>query len=525
MEIRKMINLMESVLQEGVHDNIIKEFTNGVRQRYPDDERMLGFCDTIDKRWEDDIRPKVAKFPNTWKQYIATYLKFVMIVSIKKQYPDFKFKNNFPKYMREMLKININGLITGFEHYLYMDTEEVLKFNPFNSENPLKDLEKIEDDYKDSLGSDAKFIDMSEDNTDAEVLIDFKNGFKWFDLQKPYCTAEGDAMGHCGNKPSAEYSHTVFSLRKKVPSKNGMIYQPALTFIYDKDTELLGEMKGRANEKPTKRYHKYIIELLKKPYIKGFGNGGYEPQNNFAMEDLTDEQQQEIREIKNDPDFGKPRLEDYEWVESVKNGKVTFYMSDLFYGFDNADPIKAYNSDEDRYGYDGEIEDDYMESVFDFLINYHDGKSTIIEWMKRVDEVHYNENFKDTDFFGGDIVEDEVYGQIVRDNEYTFYITMLNTTSETQLNDALSDYFSDFIDLDKYPLYNVLSTNLVMDVQDVRDMLSYMEDKGIIDNPSEGDQDGEFVSHLSHKVSSEYDPDPYDSKTALSLIEGELLDE
>ena len=36
-------------------------------------------------------------------------------------------------------------------------------------------------------------------NDDAEVIIDFKDGFAWYLLNRAYCPAEAAAMGHCGN--------------------------------------------------------------------------------------------------------------------------------------------------------------------------------------------------------------------------------------------------------------------------------------------------------------------------------------
>ena len=59
-------------------------------------------------------------------------------------------------------------------------------------------------------------------------------------------------------------SDTVLSLRQKVTHDGEKYHRPVLTFILD-DRGFLGEMKGRNNNKPSEKYHSYIVELLKSP--------------------------------------------------------------------------------------------------------------------------------------------------------------------------------------------------------------------------------------------------------------------
>ena len=118
-------------------------------------------------------------------------------------------------------------------------------------------------------------------------------GWKWVDLGKGYCDKEGKSMGHCGNA-GAELGDNILSLRD---SKN----IPHLTFILNNG--ILGQMKGRQNDKPSEKYHPAIIELLKTPIIKQVRGGGYKPENNFSLNDLEEDMKEELLALKPDLEF------------------------------------------------------------------------------------------------------------------------------------------------------------------------------------------------------------------------------
>jgi len=119
-------------------------------------------------------------------------------------------------------------------------------------------------------------------------ILSFPDGYSWVDLGKGYCDIESKAMGHCGNA-GAKNGDTILSLRD---NKN----IPHLTFILNNG--VLGEMKGRSNDKPSKKYHSHIIELLKLPIIKKIAeDSGYLPENNFKLSDLTQEQAKEVVKV------------------------------------------------------------------------------------------------------------------------------------------------------------------------------------------------------------------------------------
>ena len=115
-------------------------------------------------------------------------------------------------------------------------------------------------------------------------IIVFPDGWSWVNLDRGSCDIEGKAMGHCGNA-GAISGDTVLSLRD---AKN----VPHATFILNNGA--LGEMKGRSNKKPDQSLHKYIKTLLMSPEVKTLKGGGYMPQNNFDISDLSPSEQIEI---------------------------------------------------------------------------------------------------------------------------------------------------------------------------------------------------------------------------------------
>ena len=119
-------------------------------------------------------------------------------------------------------------------------------------------------------------------------------GWRWLTLGRGYCKQEGDAAGHCGNvgeKPG----DNIYSLR----DPENRVH---LTFIINNG--VLGEMKGRANNKPSPKYHPAIIELLRSKNVGSIMGGGYAPENNFELDDLPEETQQQL--LKKKPYLNNP---------------------------------------------------------------------------------------------------------------------------------------------------------------------------------------------------------------------------
>jgi hypothetical protein len=193
------------------------------------------------------------------------------------------------RFRSEVNEPQISPGLSDLTHYMGLPCPAIQNYR-FDRQSVAKligDLRKLEREW---IQSRHQEVDHEDTN---EAVIKFPDGFAWIKLDRHACDKEADAMGHCGNQ-YGNSNDRILSLRKKLP--NGR-YRPSLTFIIDKDG-MLGEMKGRANEKPNPRYHPHIIALLKHPMVKDIKGGGYDPQNNFDLNDLTEEQRQDIYAVK-----------------------------------------------------------------------------------------------------------------------------------------------------------------------------------------------------------------------------------
>lgn len=202
----------------------------------------------------------------------------------------------------------------------------------------LRDFGAYEREWQDNRGRE---MDHAEDfYGNAEMIMDFGDGFAWWNLNEEYCDAEGNAMGHCGNNQGrGGTGDRVLSLRQEIVRGDQRKHIPYLTFILDIDNNL-GEMKGRANEKPKERYHKYIVPLILSDLVEGIKGGGHDPANNFTLSDLDPDQQEKIIDA-------KPHLAGAAWVfrkegltskvkDMVTDDLDREGMSDI-YGWDGGD--------------------------------------------------------------------------------------------------------------------------------------------------------------------------------------------
>lgn len=218
---------------------------------------------------------------------------------------------------------SLNNAMVELQHFLSLPIADIQNYT-FEWQSPaliVNDFRKAERKWQEAR---RREVSHTEDYEDIEPIIQFPDGSAWFDLKRSSCGTEGDAMGHCGNTADTKDSHTVLSYR--TPTKDGK-WVPRMTFILDKEHGTLGEMKGYANEKPAEKYHPYIIELLKKPYVKGFGPGGYQPENNFNLNDLPEEQAEALKELK--PGFRSP-LDQYkkEGMTEALNARISNMIMD-----------------------------------------------------------------------------------------------------------------------------------------------------------------------------------------------------
>lgn len=218
-----------------------------------------------------------------------------------------EFMNSLGSDENEMFKYvgwfstdaHIREMVTAIKHFISMGKvfakdepqNELLTYQFDRQPFPqvVKDLRKIERELE-------KKHKENPEVSEGETIVQLPDGWKWVMLSSKSCDKEGRAMGHCGNVGSIRPSQRVLSLRE--PHAKGDI--PHLTFILDTADGSLGEMKGRKNSTPARKYHPYILKLLELPIVKSIKGGGYKPQNNFSLEHLSAKHSDALQQVRPD---------------------------------------------------------------------------------------------------------------------------------------------------------------------------------------------------------------------------------
>ena len=180
----------------------------------------------------------------------------------------------------------------NLEHFLGLQVPEIQSYSP-KYEN-WRTLYNLFSSYEQAWKEKAKSLikPLPQDT----VWMQFPDGWAWWLLPRACCDDESRAMGHCGNSPMRGRTDVrILSLRQPVRRGQTTYWEPHCTFILH-DGGVLGEMKGKNNDKPTQRYHNYIVALLKDRRIAAIAGGGYLPEHNFAFDDLTEAQKAEVKQ-------------------------------------------------------------------------------------------------------------------------------------------------------------------------------------------------------------------------------------
>jgi hypothetical protein len=178
-------------------------------------------------------------------------------------------------------------MLEHMEYQLTLPTADAVTWDiNWNPRAVTSAMDEAEKDYN------QKQSQYVEPKAEDKIILSYGKQ-AWVMLDRGACDAEGDAMGHCGNVPSVREGDRIISFR----TIDGERHKPHLTFILHSDG-YLGEMKGRANQKPNSKYHPYIVDLLKQDYIKGIEGGGYAPDQNFEIWDLDGKLMQKLIQVK-----------------------------------------------------------------------------------------------------------------------------------------------------------------------------------------------------------------------------------
>jgi len=130
-------------------------------------------------------------------------------------------------------------------------------------------------------------------STEGEKLLDFGDGVGVYRLPLNADRKnknEATAMGHCA---TPHKGGELWSIRRD--HGNGMV-EPLISISHEGG--YLGEMKGKHNWKPSAKHHGHIAKLLASDKIKGFVGGGYAPESNFEISDLSEGFKNKLLEYK-----------------------------------------------------------------------------------------------------------------------------------------------------------------------------------------------------------------------------------
>lgn len=322
-DIKSMVRLIESIqLDEGRHDNAVKEAIQSLKKIVSESDYEKSYMEFIEKAegaYKRALNTNGFKnIPNSWKLFhadatiaiIYSHIVSVIAAQINDEaiYKNKKLLKRIDKlsqineYINKIIMRNrgsnasisiesIGQRIPSFlVHFNGINIEKIQKANPYNSQKDFMNiLRELEEEFI------AISDELVEPSGDEKIILDLGQ-YKWFDLGRPECDDEGTAMGHCGNSGSPKSGDTIYSLRQVIEKNGETFHRPSLTFIVNGG--ILGEMKGRANQKPNKKYHPYIMALLKSDYIEGIFGGGYRPQHNFELSDLSEEDIEELKNVK-----------------------------------------------------------------------------------------------------------------------------------------------------------------------------------------------------------------------------------
>jgi len=188
---------------------------------------------------------------------------------------------------------NMTALMSRLEHLLSLPIPEI-QDTVFLRQQPaslLHEFSRLEKDWRDRQSH------LLLPHEGDRAAVEFPGGWAWWVLDRSYCPEEARAMGHCGNEATgpSRPDDRILSLRRRVMVRGTEYLEPHLTFILGEDG-LLGEMKGRGNDKPAPQYHPYIVRLLEQAdLVRGIVGGGYMPEHNFSLDDLPPEQQERLK--------------------------------------------------------------------------------------------------------------------------------------------------------------------------------------------------------------------------------------
>jgi hypothetical protein len=246
------------LLEAPMYDNMV----TALKSKYPD---KVSFIDENIKQAKKVLTAPDKDAPSSDK--MVWYIK-VLRAYLYNKLNDVKGNYNFT---------SIEQFNNDFFHYYGFNIPQI-----FNTELINQNISELFDTFNDYVNkyqkSDKPPVPVKKGDYE---LIKCNDGTSWWFVDRAYCEEEGRSGKHCGNiVGKTKTEQRILSLR--TPNHNVI-----LTFILLKNG-YLGEMKAKANLKPSEKYHPQIMQLLLNPIVKGIKGAGYAPYMNFSIFDLSE---------------------------------------------------------------------------------------------------------------------------------------------------------------------------------------------------------------------------------------------
>jgi murein DD-endopeptidase MepM/ murein hydrolase activator NlpD len=232
----------------------------------------------------------------------------------------------------------------------------------------------------------------------GDVFIDYRNadgvGYYWVHLGKGYCDDERARMAHCGRSNTGK----LISFRRINEFGEG---ESHLTVDY-RPGGVLGDFHRHGNNKPTRRFHKQIVDFLINttyPVTSLTRDGVHRYEDNFHLSDLSPADLKTVRD--NNPALKYNISDTNSWPEIIDailsgdldlgnySGKIklqllqkaiSLNLGDEFMGLFNQDVVKSMLS----------ATDELSSSERNFLLSNF--SSQIVEMMKSALDLSISEN-------------------------------------------------------------------------------------------------------------------------------------
>ena len=395
--------------------------------------------------------------------------------------------------------IGLSNTLERLNHYVGYGIPKVDEY-VFGYESPdtlFTIFEQYEQEWKKEASRLIPF--EKQDLDEVDIIKEYKiKGvtYAWVDLNTPSCNLEACAMGHCGNSPRSHTRDTILSFREIVEKGEMKFWKPHLTFILTHNGSLT-EMKGYANQKPDKKYHPYIVDLILDDRVERVRGGGYMPENNFSLNDLDDELREKISDEK---EFIIPIVERWlneqltdEQLEEVKeeinndlyNGKVISVTNQTITGITG-----------ERLDYNLDLYDRDVNKLIEFMDIEGERKTIAFNLLMKFKDLEYelkeiceddNEFTKDLYLYiMNDVLTDSMKNKLIKIYENQINLTQQDLFGGTSYDQFVREMFTenDFVNkiielyysIIEVPVHQIISSIMSRSLRGTYDQTYYLQD-------------------------------------------------